>query len=81
MSRMLRESALSRIKCTPPDDSSVLAVFECPDQPEFLDVVFFNTLATHARIDAGDPRFLGVYDKTSDLRVLRCGNTFAQVYT
>ncbi len=73
MTRMCVPEAIRRIKGTPTNQSSQVAVFALPNEEKggYVDVVFAQTVETHRRIRNHDPLFLGIYDKDSHPEGLR----------
>lgn len=61
--------AITRIRNTPSRDHSRVAVFRLPTQTH-VEVVFATALRTVDRIESGDPRYIGTFDRETPPGVL-----------
>jgi hypothetical protein len=68
MSDMSVVHTLSRISFA--DQSSPIAVFES-EKPGCVDAKFGATVLTQRQIKNGDPKFIGMWDRTANLRKVR----------
>lgn len=61
---MTLSRAIERIKITPSNEASQVALFRLPGSLDRVEVVFAKTAYTEQRIAGNDPLFIGIFDQT-----------------